>query len=89
MWPMDLKRWFRTGDGRRIDPLTAQDAMSRYLLVCDTLDRPTGPEVKRVLERAFLEYGLPLVIRTDNGTPFASVGLATSRHSPHGGSSWG
>ena len=27
------------------------------------------------LEQAFREYGLPWAIRTDNGTPFASVGL--------------
>jgi hypothetical protein len=27
------------------------------------------------LERALKEYGLPLAIRSDNGTPFASVGL--------------
>ena len=38
---------------------------------------PTGPEVKRSLERAFREYGLPRVIRTDNGPPFASVGLGS------------
>ena len=75
VWSIDLKGWFRTGDGIRIDPLTAQDAMSRYLLVCDGLARPTGPEVKRVLERAFREYGLPRAIRTDNGPSFASVGL--------------
>ena len=77
VWSIDLKGWFRTGDGMRIDPLTAQDAMSRYLLVCDGLDRPTGPEVKRSLERAFREYGLPRVVRTDNGPPFASVGLGS------------
>ena len=77
VWSIDLKGWFRTGDGMRIDPLTAQDAMSRYLLVCDGLARPAGPEVKRALERAFREYGLPLVIRTDNGPPFASVGLGS------------
>ena len=77
VWSIDLKGWFRTGDGKRIDPLTAQDAMSRYLLVCDGLDRPRGPQVKRSLERAFREYGLPRVIRTDNGVPFASVGLGS------------
>ena len=77
VWSVDLKGWFRTGDGERIDPLTAQDAMSRYLLVCDGLDRPTGREVKLSLERAFREFGLPRVIRTDNGPPFASVGLAS------------
>ena len=27
------------------------------------------------LERVFREYGLPEVIRSDNGSPFASVGL--------------
>ena len=75
VWSIDLKGWFRTGDGRRVDPLTVQDAMSRYLLVCDGLDRPAGPEVKRSVERAFREYGLPRVIRTDNGPPFAGVGL--------------
>ena len=77
VWSVDLKGWFRTGDGKRIDPLTAQDAMSRYLLACDGLERPTGPEVKRSLKRAFREYGLPRVIRTDNGPPFASVGLGS------------
>ena len=77
VWSIDFKGWFRTDDGVRIDPLTAQDAMSRYLLVCDGLERPTGPEVKRVLDRAFREYGLPHVIRTDNGPPFAGVGLGS------------
>ena len=77
VWAIDLKGWFRTGDGIRIDPLTAQDAMSRYLLVCDGLAHPTGLEIRPVLERAFREYGLPRVIRTDNGPPFASVGLGS------------
>ena len=77
VWSVDFKGWFRTADGTRIDPLTAQDAASRYLLVCAGLERPTGPEARRVLERAFREYGLPQAIRTDNGVPFASVGLGS------------
>ena len=77
VWSIDLKGWFRTGDGKRVDPLTVQDAMSRYLLVCDGLERPAGADVKRSLERAFREYGLPRVIRTDNGPPFAGVGLGS------------
>ena len=36
VWSIDFKGWFRTGDGSRIDPLTTQDAASRYLLVCGT-----------------------------------------------------
>ena len=77
LWCIDFKGWFRTGDGTRIDPLTTQDASSRYLLVCEALLRPNGAEVKRVLERAFREYGLPEAIRTDNGPPFAGVGLGS------------
>ena len=77
VWSIDLKGWFRTGNGVRIDPLTVQDAASRYLLVCNGLMRPRGPEVRRVLERAFREYGLPRAIRSDNGPPFASVGLGS------------
>lgn len=75
VWCVDLKGWFRTGEGRRADPLTVQDAFSRYLLVCHGLERPTGAQVRPVLERAFREYGLPEVLRSDNGAPFASVGL--------------
>jgi len=77
VWSIDMKGWFRTGDGVRIDPLTVQDAASRYLLACDGLSRPNGPQARRVLERAFREYGLPWAIRTDNGPPFASVGLGS------------
>jgi transposase InsO family protein len=75
LWCIDLKGWFRTGNGVRVDPLTVADAASRYLLVCHGLRQPRGPQVRRVLERAFREYGLPRAIRTDNGPPFASVGL--------------
>jgi transposase InsO family protein len=77
VWSIDFKGWFRTGDGTRIDPLTAQDAASRYLLVCDGLQRPNGREARRVLERAFREYGLPRIIRPDNGPPVAGVGLGS------------
>src|SRR5213079_1495587 len=31
-WACDFKGWFRTGDGRRCDPLTITDGFSRYLL---------------------------------------------------------
>ncbi len=77
VWSVDFKGWFRTADGVRIDPLTVQDASSRYLLVCNGLPQPNRSQVRRVLEGAFREYGLPSVIRTDNGPPFASVGLGS------------
>ena len=77
VWCIDFKGWFRTGDGTRVDPLTVQDAASRYLIACPGLERPTGPETRRALARAFQEYGLPQAIRTDNGPPFAGVGLGS------------
>ena len=75
LWCIDFKGWFRTGDGARVDPLTVEDASSRYLLACHGLRQPRGSQVRPVLERTFREYGLPRAIRTDNGSPFASVGL--------------
>ena len=74
-WCTDFKGWVRTGDGVRIDPLTIQDARSRYMLACQALLRPTFHQVRPVLERTFREFGLPLVIRSDNGPPFASTAL--------------
>jgi len=40
------------------------------------LNRPTHDQVRPWFESAFRRYGLPEAIRTDNGSPFASVGLA-------------
>ena len=53
VWSIDFKGWFRTGNGMRVDPLTVQDAASRYLIACRGLERPTGPETRRALARAF------------------------------------
>lgn len=74
-WCADFKGWFRTGDGRRCDPLTISDARSRYLLRCQALETTRSPRVKPIFEAAFREYGLPRAIRTDNGAPFASIAV--------------
>lgn len=75
VWCADFKGWVRTGDGSRCDPLTISDAFSRMLLCCDIVPKPDYDHVRPAFERVFLEYGLPLAIRTDNGPPFASVGV--------------
>jgi putative transposase len=75
LWGIDFKGWFRSGDGTRCDPLTITDVFSRYLLCAQLLARPDYPNCRSELERAFKEYGLPRAIRSDNGTPFASVGV--------------
>lgn len=76
VWCADFKGWFRCGDGRRCDPLTITDAYSRYLLRCCGVAKTNGAHVRAIFEAAFREYGLPLVIRTDNGPPFASCAPA-------------
>ena len=78
LWCTDFKGWFRTADGTRCDPLTITDGDSRFILRCQAMEgRKTGfVHVKPLFEAAFREYGMPLAIRTDNGTPFASTGRA-------------
>jgi transposase InsO family protein len=75
VWCADFKGWFRTGDGRRIDPLTMSDAHSRYLLRCQGVEKTDTARVQAIFEAAFRQYGMPLAIRSDNGAPFASRAL--------------
>lgn len=56
-------------------PLTVSDNFSRYLLLCKGLERPTLEGTRKGFEHLFREYGLPKAIRTDNGQPFAGVGI--------------
>jgi transposase InsO family protein len=74
VWCIDFKGWFLTGDGSRCEPLTLSDACSRYLLRCQVLARTDSKHVWPVLDAAFREFGLPLYLRSDNGSPFASRG---------------
>ena len=73
VWGIDFKGWFLTKDGRRCDPLTVSDLCSRYILRLQAVEKPDGRHVWPVLEAAFREVGLPEVIRSDNGPPFAST----------------
>ena len=73
-WAIDLKGWFLTSDGKKCEPLTITDCLSRYLITCTHLDRHTVDYVWPILDRAFREYGLPNKVRSDNGPPFGSCG---------------
>jgi transposase InsO family protein len=74
-WSADFKGDFLLGNSRRCYPLTISDNFSRYLLLCRALERPRHEEVQPWFEWVFRQSGLPEVIRTDNGTPFASLAL--------------
>jgi putative transposase len=76
VWTTDFKGEFRTGDGVYCYPLTLRDGFTRFVLRCDALLGRTSAETRRRFARAFHEYGLPDRIRSDNGGPFASPGLA-------------
>jgi hypothetical protein len=76
VWTVDFKGWFRTQDGCRVEPLTVRDLFSRYVLTIRLLPDQSWEPVRRVFLRLFGKYGYPLVIRTDNGGPFASNGSA-------------
>lgn len=80
VWGMDFKGWFRTGDGQRCDPFSLSDLATRYVLRLQALDRPDGEHVWPIIEAAFREFGLPLVMRSDNGPPFASSGAGGLSH---------
>lgn len=75
VWTVDFKGDFRVGAGDRCYPLTLRDLASRYTLRCDALNQPDLATTRRRMARAFAEFGLPECIRSDNGQPFAGMGL--------------
>jgi putative transposase len=73
LWCADYKGEFMLGDRRYCYPLTVTDFASRYLLTCEALTTTQEKFAFTVFEQTFKEFGLPRVIRTDNGVPFASA----------------
>jgi transposase InsO family protein len=76
LWTADFKGQFRLRNGCLCYPLTVADQFSRFLFTCRGLPSTAHEAVQREFTRLFREYGLPAAIRTDNGGPFASTGLA-------------
>jgi hypothetical protein len=76
IWAVDFKGQFRTSDRRYCYPLTVTDHFSRFVLSCDALESTKGEPARCALRMVFKEYGMPARMRSDNGAPFASTGLA-------------
>lgn len=72
LWCADYKGEFLLGNEQYCYPLTITDYASRYLLGCEALASTASDFTFSVFERVFKDFGLPAVIRTDNGIPFAS-----------------
>lgn len=80
VWTIDFKGWFRTQDGDCICPLTVRDLYSGYLLLVRHVAVPSERNVRRILRELFSRFGLPRIMRSDNGAPFAGCGaLGLSR----------
>lgn len=71
VWTVDFKGWWRMGNGRRCEPLTVRDAFSKYLLSVYLPPDARAATVGREFKRLFQLYGLPKLIKSDNGSPFA------------------
>jgi len=75
LWAVDHKGWIRLGDGTRCEPLTITDSFSRYLISVSSTTNTRAEQARPQFEKAFHEHGLPDAIRSDNGPPFASIGV--------------
>lgn len=74
-WCVDFKGYFELGNKLRCHPLTITDHASRYLIKCEALTKTDVTAVLPHFDRAFREFGLPERIRSDNGSPFATLGV--------------
>lgn len=76
VWAIDFKGQFRLRDRTYCYPLTTSDLFARFVLQCDALSSTHEEPVIEAFGELFREHGLPEVIRSDNGVPFASTALA-------------
>jgi putative transposase len=72
VWAADFKGEFRLSSGPYCYPLTVTDLYSRYVLGVQALSGTGSESAMAHCRRVFQSYGLPRVIRTDNGVPFGA-----------------
>lgn len=75
IWCADYKGQFRVGDGSYCYPLTVTDRFSRRILACESFGSIELETAMESFGELFRGYGLPKLIRSDNGVPFAARGL--------------
>lgn len=71
VWCIDFKGWWKS-DGEICEPFTVRDRYSRKILCAQLMTSKHSEDVRIVMSRLFKEYGLPRVIHSDNGAPFAA-----------------
>jgi transposase InsO family protein len=74
VWAIDYKGQFKLGNGNYCYPLTMTDQFSRFILLCEALESTRREPAQVALKHVFRAFGVPKVVRSDNGVPFASTG---------------
>ena len=72
VWCIDFKGWWYS-DGEKCEPFTVRDKYSRKILCAKLMTSKTAEAVRAVMTDLFRKYGLPKVIHSDNGSPFAAT----------------
>lgn len=70
LWQMDFKGHFKLHDKGRCHPLTILDDHSRFSICIKACVTEDEKSVRRGLEEAFVNYGLPKEMTMDNGSPW-------------------
>ena len=71
VWCIDFKGWWKS-DGEICEPFTVRDRYSRKILCAKLMQSKTSVAVRAVMTELFKTYGIPKVIHSDNGAPFAA-----------------
>lgn len=71
VWCMDFKGYWYS-DNEKIIPFTVRDLYSRKILEIRAVPTTSTENVRPILAGLFQKYGMPKVIRSDNGEPFSS-----------------
>jgi transposase InsO family protein len=75
VWTVDFKGWVMLSLLQRCDPLTVCDLFSHYVIGCRAQPNQQFGQTLRTFKALMRRHGVPRIIRVDNGTPFASIGL--------------
>lgn len=71
VWAIDFKGWW-VSSGEVCEPFNVIDLYSRKILCSKLVESKSTDAIKEIFIDLFRRYGLPKVIRSDNGIPFAS-----------------
>lgn len=77
VWAMDFTQPPTPVDGRYPKILVVRDLASGRTLLALPVEEETSRSTRDALAALFLEHGVPLVIKSDNGSPFVAQETAT------------